>query len=366
MQLTPAQWYEIRFPRITKVYNESDRPWNSGLSLRDLQSLAIDSVDAERQDAHDEIQRMFEGSTVSRSDRWLGVLQRSEKELSWGKCKSWLDPAINKHELGPLPPHKLIVDDSSEDELEADKEQDKIQRPEPALSSRQSSQICPVTPTSSFESCTVSTVPSHESSQVLGKRGRNDADASTEEEDETLKPMKHPKLSIVEESDDQTDEEMVVVPNEVVNPPQTANLATSIPTPITPTRITVLETFSMPHKQQKAIPPLDRCLVFTDTQSTCESLDVSGITLAEGGLNRLMDYVGWKMRPLEVCDGRVAVVTLSTTQFGLVAALKSRRSYLDKEYKSMKLGRVVVVVEDSKSVVPLAGFRLLWDSNSLI
>ncbi|EIW79187.1 DNA ligase/mRNA capping enzyme [Coniophora puteana RWD-64-598 SS2] len=43
-----SKYYELRFPRITKVFRPAERHWREGLSLRDLDSIALDSVGKDR------------------------------------------------------------------------------------------------------------------------------------------------------------------------------------------------------------------------------------------------------------------------------------------------------------------------------
>lgn len=69
------------------------------------------------------------------------------------------------------------------------------------------------------------------------------------------------------------------------------------------------------------------------------------------------------MRPQDGdCEGRVALVVLSTARLGVVAALKARKNYIDREFIGVSLGRVVTLVVDAQSDLPISGFRQIWDS----
>ncbi|TIC42210.1 DNA ligase/mRNA capping enzyme [Wallemia mellicola] len=318
-----SKWYELRFPRITKVYNDKSKAWDSGLTLRDLQSLALNSIDTDRQDAEDEIKGVFEGYTINRCDKWLTVLKQSENSHSWKKCKTWLDPAIKIFgEDKEFSSNSLMLESdvsSSDDKLLA------------GVISRYRHQ----TPATSPKTI----------SQVLGKRGRENYDDRTEDEESCASEQ----FKSTQELDEQTEEEPIHVAD-LTETPQTPNRRPYISTPLTP------------QKRGKAVPPLDRCLIFADSHNATRGLDRSAISLGNG-LDRLFDYVGWYMRPQD-CDfaGRIALVVLSTTRLGVVAALKSRKNYIDREFIGVSLGRVVTLVVDAQSDQPISGYRQIWDS----
>lgn len=182
-------------------------------------------------------------------------------------------------------------------------------------------------------------------SQVLGKRSReNYYDVTEDEESGASKQSKS-----TQELDEQTEEEPIHVAD-LTETPQTPNRRPDISMPLTP------------QKRGRAIPPLDRCLIFSDSHNATRGLDKPAISLSNG-LDRLFDYVGWYMRPQD-CDyeGRVALVVLSTAGLGVVAALKARKNYIDREFIGVSLGRVVTLVVDAQSDLPISGFRQIWDS----
>ncbi|KAH7922581.1 DNA ligase/mRNA capping enzyme [Leucogyrophana mollusca] len=45
-----SKYYELRFPRITKVFRPAERQWDEGLTLRSLQEIATESVGRDRRD----------------------------------------------------------------------------------------------------------------------------------------------------------------------------------------------------------------------------------------------------------------------------------------------------------------------------
>lgn len=285
--------------------------------------MALNSIDTDRQDAEDEIKGVFEGYTINRCDKWLTVLKQSENSHSWEKCKTWLDPAIkNFGEDKEFSSNSLM--------LESD------------VSSSDDKLLAGVIPR--YRHQTPATSPKT-ISQVLGKRGRENYDDRTEDEESCASEQ----FKSTQELDEQTEEEPIHVAD-LTETPQTPNKRPYISTPLTP------------QKRGKAVPPLDRCLIFADSHNATRGLDRSAISLGNC-LDRLFDYVGWYMRPQD-CDfaGRIALVVLSTTRLGVVAALKSRKNYIDREFIGVSLGRVVTLVVDAQSDQPISGYRQIWDS----
>lgn len=76
------QYYELRFPRLTKLYCPSSRPWSEGVTLQDLHKIACESIGRNRteKEVEDWTKEVW-GEVASPGVRCKS--KRKEKEATW-------------------------------------------------------------------------------------------------------------------------------------------------------------------------------------------------------------------------------------------------------------------------------------------
>ena len=359
--------------------------------MRDLQNLAIDSIDAERLDIKNEVENFLKSQQNDNYDvncnevrekrslqlfktlKRVGLNEDNCNTEPWYKFKQTLDPAVttieknkqsdnnNNEEHDKFLNDKLIkpysdTEDSDDHHFECNVKiinqsssklslKEKIEKSKQIFSSQQSL--------------------STRNQSILGKKTRDNFenvketadDGTSTEEDEEIKsrPVKQLKLECINKStsyQNVNNQSIITTPqhNKKYN-----NNEMSIPN--TPTKN---------YNKNYSLPLLESCLIFVESIKVEKFLKLNTIIL-NGNSNRLFEYVGWNIRPnLNIYPNQnVAYIVLeSLNKFGIIAALKVRQNYLLKEYSELKFGRILVIgYNNIDANTKRDDFKLLWDSN---